>query len=222
VVDVLVMAPSLFLVVAFPVLVQLHGTDPARYRRACQQANDALIGVGCALSLVTVLAAGPLIRLLGGDGYLGAVTPLRILALAGLAGFANSLFGQLMIVEGLQATILKVSGIALAINVGLSLVLVHTNHLVGGATAAAISEVGGAVLVIGIVSSRARLGLSWTRSAVVVGGAGALAAAGIGLEHLGVSAVATTAVGLMLFVVGWLQMPGHPARALLQGRPGKV
>jgi len=215
VVDVLVLAPSLFLIVFFPVLVRLRSIDLAGYRGACQQAHDAFMAIGCALTLATILAAHPLIRLLGGGEYLGAVTPLRILAVAGLAGFANALFSQLMIIEGLQATILRVSVVALAVNLGLSVLLVHTDQLNGAATAAAISEILGAAMVIGIVSSRAKLGIRWRRSVLVVLGASAVTAAGLVAEHIGVSAIVTTVVGTMLFAGGWFGLQGQQARALL-------
>jgi O-antigen/teichoic acid export membrane protein len=215
IVDVLVMVPSLVLAVTFPVLVRLHATDPAAYRAACQRTHDSLIGVGCALSLATVLAARPLIQLLGGGAYLGVVTPLRILAIAGLAGFGNALFAQLMIVEGLQSTVLKISAIALALNLALSILLVHTNQLTGAAVAAAVSEVGGAAVVIGIVASRAALGLHWRTTTLLITAAGALAALGLFAEHFGVSASATTVGALMLFVTGWLASPHHPVRSLV-------
>lgn len=214
VVDVLVMAPSLVLAVVFPVLVRLHAADPPVYRAACQRAHDSLIGVGCAMSMTTALAARPLMELLGGDSYLAVVTPLRILAIAGLAGFANALFAQLMIVEGLQSTVLKVSAFALALNLALSVLLVHTNQLTGAAVAAAISEVGGAVIVIGIVSSLAALGISWRTATTLLAAAGTLTAVGLVVEHLGVSALATTAVALMLFLTGWSASPHHPTRRL--------
>jgi O-antigen/teichoic acid export membrane protein len=215
IVDVLVMVPSLVLAVTFPVLVRLHATDSVAYRAACQRTHDSLIGVGCALSLATVLAARPLIQLLGGDTYLGVVTPLRILAIAGLAGFANALFAQLMIVEGLQSTVLKVSALALVVNLGLSVLLVHTNQLTGAAVAAAISEVGGAALVIGIVASRAALGLTWRPTTILLAATGALAALGLVAEHFGVSASATTVGALLLFLTGWVASPHHPVRSLV-------
>jgi O-antigen/teichoic acid export membrane protein len=215
VVDVLVMVPSLVLAVSFPVLVRLHATDAVAYRTACQRAHDTLIGVGCALSLATVLAAHPLIQLLGGTTYLGVVTPLRILAIAGLAGFSNALFAQLMIIEGLQSTVLRVSAVALALNLALSVLLVHTNRLTGAAIAAVISEVAGAVVVIGIVTSRAALGVTWRTTTLVITAAGALTGLGLLAEHLGVSATATTVGALMLFVTGLLASPHHPVRSLV-------
>jgi O-antigen/teichoic acid export membrane protein len=214
VVDVLVAAPSLVLMVVFPVLVRLHRSDRSAYRVACQRANDSLIGVGTALSLAIVLAARPLIQLLGGTAYLSVVTPLRILAVAGLAGFANALFAQLMIIEGLQTAVLRLSSIALVINIGLSVLLVHWNGLTGASIAAAISETAGAILVISIVSYRAALGIRWENAALVVAGAAVLTGAGLALEHVGVSALLTTAVALMLFLAGWLGSALRPGRQL--------
>jgi O-antigen/teichoic acid export membrane protein len=203
VVDVLVMAPSVVLAVVFPVLVRLHRSDVRAYRAACQRAHDRLIAIGCALSLTAALAAEPLIHLLGGPAYLGVVTPLRILAIAGLAGFANALFAQLMIIEGLQSTVLKFSAWALLANLALSVVLVHTAHLTGAAVAAAVSETGGAAIVIGIVSRRTELGIRWSTSAWLATAAGLITGTGLVLEHLGVSALGTTVVALMLFMAGW-------------------
>jgi O-antigen/teichoic acid export membrane protein len=203
VVDVLVMAPSLVLTVAFPVLVRLHSTDPAAYRAACQRTNDSLVAVGCAMALATALAARPLIELLGGDRYLGVVHALRILALAGLAGFTNALFAQLMIVEGLQRAVVSLSAIALAANIGLSLVLVHAFGLTGAAVAAAISEVAGAAIVITVVDRRAALGIRWRASGALAVIAGGLFAAGLAIETTGVPPLAITAAATVLYLVGW-------------------
>ncbi|HEX3898024.1 MAG TPA: hypothetical protein VHW74_02545, partial [Mycobacteriales bacterium] len=157
VVDVLVLIPSLPLSVIFPILVRAHATDVESYRTSCQRANDGLIGLGVALVLVIELAAKPLAHIIGGPYGATLLSPMRLLTLAGLAGFTNALFAQLCIIEGLQRVILRLSIGALLVNVILAVVLVEIDGLTGAAGASAITEVGGAVLVAAVVCRRAAL-----------------------------------------------------------------
>jgi O-antigen/teichoic acid export membrane protein len=199
--EVMALLPPLVLTAVFPVLVSLRGHDPTRYRALCQRLHDDMLVIGAALSALTILAAHPLIELAAGSHYLYLVTPLRILAVAGLAGFVNSTFAQIMVVEGLQGVVLRLSAFALAGNLAVSLVLVPIAGLTGAAESAMVSEIAGAIVVATAVCRRSGLRLVWRASLTTMAEATGVTVLGLFAEHLGVSAKLVTAVALMLMIV---------------------
>jgi O-antigen/teichoic acid export membrane protein len=201
VLEVMALLPPLVLAAVFPVLVSLRERDTAKYRALCQRLHDDMMVIGAALCVVTVLAAHPLVELAAGSHYLDLVTPLRILAVAGLAGFVNALFGQIMIVEGLQGFVLRLSAWALLGNLAVSLVLVRVSGLNGAALSALVSEIAGAVMIAAAVCWRSGLRLHWRTSVTTLAEAGAVTSAGLLAEHLGVSSVLVSVGALMLMTV---------------------
>jgi O-antigen/teichoic acid export membrane protein len=215
VLEVMALLPPLVLAAVFPVLVSLRQHDAVRYRALCQRLHDDMIVIGAALCAVTILAAHPLVELAAGSQYLNLVTPLRILAVAGLAGFVNALFGQIMIVEGLQGFVLRLSAWALIGNLALSLVLVQTAGLNGAALSALVSEVAGAALIAVATCWRSGLRLHWRSSVTTLLVAGAVASGGLLLERVGVSSVLVSGCALML-MAGSVTVRRWPARRTFQ------
>jgi O-antigen/teichoic acid export membrane protein len=201
VLEVMALLPPLVLMAVFPVLVSLRERDVVKYQALCQRLHDDMILIGAALCAVTVLAARPLVELAAGSHYLDLVTPLRLLAGAGLAGFVNATFAQIMVVEAVQGFVLRLSVFALAGNVALSLVLVPVFGLNGAALSALVSEVAGAIVVATVVCRRSGLRLRWRPSLATVAEAGLVTAGGALAEQVGVSAVLTATSALMLMAV---------------------
>jgi O-antigen/teichoic acid export membrane protein len=199
--EVMALLPPLVLTAVFPVLVSLRGHDATRYRALCQRLHDDMLVVGAALSALTILAADPLIELAAGSHYLYLVTPLRILAVAGLAGFVNATFSQIMVVEGLQGVVLRLSAFALVGNLVVSLVLVPVAGLTGAAESAMVSEIAGAIVIGTAVCRHSGLRLQWRASLRTVAQAVAITLIGLLAEHLGVSPELSTSCALMLFAV---------------------
>jgi O-antigen/teichoic acid export membrane protein len=199
--EVMALLPPLVLTAVFPVLVSLRGHDARKYRALCQRLHDDMLVVGATLSALTILAAHRLVELAAGSHYLYLVTPLRILAVAGLAGFVNGTFAQIMVVERLQGAVLRLSAFALVGNLVVSLVLVPVAGLTGAAESAMVSEIAGSIMVAVAVCRRSGLRLRWRASLTTVADATGVTALGLFAEHLGVSDMMVTAVALMLMFV---------------------
>jgi len=89
--------------------------------------------------IVFVLAPRIVLGALLGARYLPGAAPLVLLSLGQMTNLASGAVGFLLILSGRQKTWLVASGVALALNVGLNLVLIPRYGLVGAATGTAIA-----------------------------------------------------------------------------------
>ncbi len=153
--ELVVAFPGVFVATVFPVLARLVETDRARLRAVMQRAYDALVAVAVPLAAGGAVVAPGLVALAAGPGFEGAVTPLRLLFAAGALIAVNGLFGFAIIAAGRQLQALWLNVAALALNVGLNVLLVPAYGIVAAAAATVASEV---VLLAGSVALCAR----WT------------------------------------------------------------
>jgi len=89
-----------------------------------------------------VLFAGPCIRVIGGEEYLAAVLPMRLLVLAVIPiGISNIAGGQLLIAAGLEKKLFQAEVIGAVSNVIMNAVLIPLFSVSGAAIATTLSEV---------------------------------------------------------------------------------
>ena len=118
--------PAAFLVSVFPLLARYVASGDSRMGAALRTAGDVLIYIGAGVAVGGALVAPELARALGGEGFDGAATPLRILLVAAAIGFVSGLYGHALIARNLQLKALWLSVLALVLNVGLNVALVPT------------------------------------------------------------------------------------------------
>jgi O-antigen/teichoic acid export membrane protein len=116
--------PAAFLVSVFPLLARYVAARDTRMGAALRTAGDVLIYMGTAIAVGGALVAPELARALGGDGFEGAATPLRILLVAAAIGFVNGLYGHALIAADKQLAALWLNVLALVLDVGLNIALV--------------------------------------------------------------------------------------------------
>jgi O-antigen/teichoic acid export membrane protein len=116
--------PAALLVSVFPLLARYVATADPRTAAALRTAGDALIYVAVAIAVGGALGAPELARALGGDGFGGAATPLRILLVAAAIGFVSGLYGHALIARNKQLAALWLNVLALVLNVALNVALV--------------------------------------------------------------------------------------------------
>jgi O-antigen/teichoic acid export membrane protein len=190
-------------------------------RRSARPAVEAAVVLSLPLAVGTALVAAPLVALLYGNGFAGAVPVLTILGACIVPTFLNMMAYQILQAEGRQVSWFKVIAIATALNVAANLVLIpHFQAQGNGAVGAALSLLGTEVfeLVAAIVL------LPWLLSAALLGRA-ARAAAATGLMAASVFAVspaglfAEVAAGLATFGIFALilRVPTSSELALLRG-----
>jgi O-antigen/teichoic acid export membrane protein len=124
VLELVVAFPAVFVGTVFPVVSQLVDTDPVRLRAVVQRAWDALVAVAVPLAVGGFAVAPGLVALTAGSGFAGAVTPLRLLLVAGALITVNSLLGFTIIAAGRQLQALWLNVGVLTVNLALNAALV--------------------------------------------------------------------------------------------------
>ena len=135
----LLMLPSAFTVGLLP---RLAGeTDVARRAQLLRHALGWSTGILAAVELVLAASAWWFVPALYGHTYQGAVEPLLILFLSGLAIGAAGIFGTALIATDHKREVLTQVAVALAVNVAASAVLIPRLEANGAALATLVTEV---------------------------------------------------------------------------------
>jgi O-antigen/teichoic acid export membrane protein len=138
--EALTAVPALMVGAAFPILVRAHADDAARLAYALQRIGEVALLAAGGLVLVLVVAAEPIVRILGGEEYLDAVPVLRIHALSLVGAFLVQVAVFALITLRRQSALIAVNGVALVSVLALGLGLVPALGAEGAAIAAAAGE----------------------------------------------------------------------------------
>lgn len=138
---VVVSVAGVLVAVAFPVLARAARDDRERLAYALQRLFEvcSMLGIGCAVA--TVVGAPTIIDLLAGNAFAGAVTPLRIEALAMLASFLAAPLGFGLLAIHHHRALLVVNAAALAVCIVAVSALAATEGARGAAIASLLGEV---------------------------------------------------------------------------------
>lgn len=137
-----------------PWFARRSAADAERLARGYELGQKALVGLLVPAAVALGLLARPLIELLYGDEYSGAVTPLRVLAalivLYGISHFT----GNFLLARDRPGSFVRAAGAALVVNLAANVALIPAY----GATGAAAAAVGSsAVLVVAMRRSLAEV-----------------------------------------------------------------
>jgi O-antigen/teichoic acid export membrane protein len=151
IIELLAVLPAVLMISVFPLLSRYLTQGREAARRTMEAAGDVLLAVGLPLAAGGLVLAPELVRLVAGDAFDEAATPLRILLFAGALAWISGLFGYALVAGGRQVSTLRLSLAALGLNLALNLALVPTFGIDAAAATAVASEVllvaGGLVLV---------------------------------------------------------------------------
>jgi O-antigen/teichoic acid export membrane protein len=128
----------------FPLLSQFIGTRRDAAARVTDAAADVFLAVGVPIGAAALVLAPELVQLVAGDGFGDAVTPLRLLLCAAAPAWISGLLGYALIAGDRQRFVLRLSVVALALNLALNLALVPSY----GADAAAAVALGCELLLV--------------------------------------------------------------------------
>lgn len=125
----LVIFPSMFSTAVFPVFSRLS-SESGRLSNAFQRSFELMIIVGFPMAALVFLMAGPVLKLLYGSHFTGAVPVLQLLALvlAGMSGFAC---GTYLNASGRQKLYAMSYGVFQIIQIALSLILIPRFGIIG-------------------------------------------------------------------------------------------
>jgi O-antigen/teichoic acid export membrane protein len=203
--EVLFVIPGLVLGTALPVMAVAGEDDRARLRFGIQSMTQAGLGLGIAIVMFAVLAAEPMLAILGGEEYRPAAPILRIQAVALLFVFLGQTWQMGLLVLRRQRYMVNANALALVLVIVLGLVLIPPHGAYGAAIAAVAAEV---VLAFAILFFLRRadpnvvpsLGFVWRTAAA----AAPAVALGLipGLPDLVIATVATAVYIVLAVVIG--------------------
>jgi O-antigen/teichoic acid export membrane protein len=124
----------------FPLFSRLFVSDPRRSIRALELALRFMLMLVLPVAAFGAMFAQPLILLLYGGGYQGAVSLLRILVWWGVCACLNSLLSNFFISTDRPGTVTVQTGLALGINLVLNFVLIPAIGAVGTAVSIVAAE----------------------------------------------------------------------------------
>jgi O-antigen/teichoic acid export membrane protein len=163
--ELLALFPAIVMTSIFPLFSRFLGARRDAAQRVLDAAADLFVAVGVPIAAGGVVLAPEIARVVAGDDFVDAATPLRLLLCASLPAWISGLLGYALIAAGRQRSVLMLSLAALVLNVALNLALVPSYGPDAAAAVALGSEVflvvGGWLLVRHHLAIVPRLALLW-------------------------------------------------------------
>lgn len=163
--ELLALFPAIVMTSIFPLLARFVVERRDAAARVVDAAADVFVAVGVPIAAGGLVLAPELARLVAGDDFEGAATPLRLLLCASVPAWISGLLGYALIAAGRQVSVLRLSVAALAINLALNLALVPSYGPDAAAAVAlgceAFLVAGGWLLVRRHLGVAPRLALLW-------------------------------------------------------------
>jgi O-antigen/teichoic acid export membrane protein len=124
----------------FPRLAAAFKHGPQRLIETGRPAVELVMVISLPIAIGTVLVAGPLVQLLYGSAFMGAVPVLMVLGITVVPTFFNMIAYQMLLASNRQVGWIKVVALATVLNVVLNFLLVpHFQASGNGAIGAAVS-----------------------------------------------------------------------------------
>ena len=220
------MVASVLATAWFPRLAATHVEGQAQLRSIARTAVGMAVVLSLPIAAGMAIISSPLIHLVYGSRFYGAVPVLALLAICVIPTFFNMLAYQVLLAEGRQLAWIKVVAVATFLNIGTNLILIpyfqaRGNGAVGAALTLVATEVFESVGAIVL--------LPWLLRAEVLSrlGRAALATLCMALAVLAVTPLGLAAeilVGVVAFIVPALilRLPTQDEIAEVRGLAGKL
>jgi O-antigen/teichoic acid export membrane protein len=210
--------PGLMVTAALPLLARAARDDADRLEFALQRLFEVALIAGVGVGLLLVVGAKPIIDVIAGPHYAGAVAPLRIEGAAVLGTCLTPVWSSALLALHRHSALLICNLVTLTITAAVTLALAP----VIGARGAALGTVAGEwTLAIGLLLALARADRKLRPKAGTVAPRVALAgAAGFAAMLIPVPAVAQLALAVALFIALIVLLRAFP-RELLELLPAR-
>lgn len=141
VLETVVFFPALLVELTMPALSRFAATSPDLFKKNFKKTFNILLVWAVPVVVGIILLAKPIILILGGEGFLDSVLPLRILALVVGLVFLNNLSGKSLIALDLQRSGMKIYIFGAVLNVLLNLLVIPKYSYIGASVTTLITEV---------------------------------------------------------------------------------
>jgi len=152
----LIFFPAMFVGLVMPLLSGAAG-DRERFKQIFQRSLDVLFIFVWPLIMGSYMLAGPIILLLGGQGYFEAGPVLRILMFAVGAIFLSTLFSYSLISLNQQKKLLVISGMGAVLNLAINFIFIPRYSYLAVAWASFATEVMVAILMAGAIYQQIKI-----------------------------------------------------------------
>jgi O-antigen/teichoic acid export membrane protein len=132
--------PGVLVTTAFPLLSRAARDDRARLRYATQRLFEGTAALGGAALITCVLGAAPIIAVVAGSDYDGAIPVLRIQGAALAMTFVISTWGFTLLAMHRHREMIRANVVALVISAVTVLLLAHTHGAQGAAFGTLLGE----------------------------------------------------------------------------------
>ena len=133
--------PLMLSVVVLPVVTVAARDDPVRLRYVIQEMTQLMALAGALILIVIMLAAEPILRVLGGAEYVGAAPVLRIQSIALFTLFVSAAWSPALIGMHRQGSVAAATAVGLIVAIVAGVALVPVWEAEGAAWAAALADV---------------------------------------------------------------------------------
>ncbi len=142
----------------YPVISRLFAADPQRWPEPAERSLRFAINLAVAQGVLGLALAKPVVAVLYGGGYAGAVRVLVVLVWWGAFATLNVMLSNLLFSANRQRLVTCQAGVSAAVNAALNFLLIPSLGATGAAIALASAEAAGvAVLLAGCLRAPHRL-----------------------------------------------------------------
>jgi O-antigen/teichoic acid export membrane protein len=138
--------PSMLVVALFPVLSRLHQASKTSFQDTCAQSMRYLLYLALPMAFFVTLWARPIVPLLYGARFDPSVAALQILIWAAAVMYLTMVLGTAYVAANLQRLNMKLTFIAVAVNIGLNVLLIPKYSYYGASAATVVTEAFGLTL----------------------------------------------------------------------------
>lgn len=210
--------PHIFYTVTFPVLSRLWAQNPRAYHQAVHRGFALLSAAAVGVCVSTLMLAGPVVDLLyTQEKFPGTATALRVLALALLLQYLNTMVVMVLQTTDRQSQWMRAGAVAAAVNPAINYLLIPIFGHIGAAITTVLTE----AMLITLAFRACPAGIFSRADGRVLGRsllAGALLAAGLWFTlRWGMAVAVLLNLPLYLFVVLRLGVVSQDDLLLIQG-----
>ncbi|KAA1372965.1 oligosaccharide flippase family protein [Aeromicrobium fastidiosum] len=154
--------PTFFATSTLSSMTGLWSSDRDRFSHFTSRSVETMLFIGAPIAVVGLVLAGPVMRLIGSDEFVGDGTPtLALLFVAVGVTFLNGTVSQALFAAHEQAFLVRLNVVNLGINIVLNLVLIPLWGAAGAALALLVTELIGQVVASWRLSRRCAYRTPW-------------------------------------------------------------
>lgn len=133
--------PTLICTSLFPSIVNAMHTNKGLFENRMKRLYSLMFWISFIIAIVTTILAYPIIAILFGKAYMGAITTLQIYIWAGVAVFIGSAVGQYILASNSTKIYFYTTIIGALVNISLNIILIPRMGIKGAALATLISYI---------------------------------------------------------------------------------